>query len=862
MTLPLGLGVVRVASPAVLVALVALPLVFLGARSRKAVLAAGLRALAAAALILSLAGLYGESMRPERGVCIVAAIDVSASVQRAGVEAARAFLRQLVPALGPDDLLGAVVFAADAEVLARPSVRPPLARLLPPSEIALETGETDLAAALGRAAPLCPGEKQTALLLFTDGNETEGSLLAEAVLTEPRVPIYPIVPPSAALPPVAIRRVLAPTFAPENTVLPLEIVVENRSPARLTGAVRLTATGRPGPEEPAGKSARLHFVDLPPGVSVVPLPYRLVGPGQYLLEAELLPRPGLPPSPGPAHAAITVTRPIGALIVSQRATPVVATALADRGMHVEVVPPGELGARLRDHHLVVLDDVGRSGLSDAALAALADYVAGGGALVASGGQHLFGDPGFVGTPLERILPVELQSQTPEPKEREPIALELVIDRSNSMGYSSGPALGYGAKMEYAKRASLAVLDQLGTSDLVGAIAFDSQPYEIAPLVPLGEGGAALATRIRQLQYGGGTDFKEALDIARRHLLASGRRVRHVILLTDGDTNRRAADHDELIAALARDDVTVTTIRIGDDTVNLDLLNKISAGTGGQFHHAENVQVLPQLMISDARRFMDAAAGRRGARARIGEAGPLLAGLAEEDLPPVARWAITRPKPGAEIRLWVDTGERREPILATWQYELGRTAVVPLDFQAGAAAWAAWPGFEKLWAQLALWAIPPGLASDRHLEARRLRTGVLVRLTTLADEPGPFVLRLPPGPGDVPLRPSGRRAFSAIVPDLAAGVHPAVLRVGSGEEPLDVVVPASSPSGREYRSGAPNLALLERVAALTGGHVAPEPAAVLAARPGVRRRMRALETVLVPLALVLLLGDIAARRLIR
>jgi len=53
-----------------------------------------------------------------------------------------------------------------------------------------------------------------------------------------------------------------------------------------------------------------------------------------------------------------------------------------------------------------------------------------------------------------------------------------------------------------------------------------------------------------------------------------------------------------------------------------------------------------------------------------------------------------------------------------------------------------------------------------------------------------------------------------------------------------------------------------VAALTGGHVAPEPAAVLAARPGVRRRMRALETVLVPLALVLLLGDIAARRLIR
>ena len=121
---------------------------------------------------------------------------------------------------------------------------------------------------------------------------------------------------------------------------------------------------------------------------------------------------------------------------------------------------------------------------------------------------------------------------------------------------------------------------------------------------------ALAARIQQLQYGGGTDFKDALDIARRNLVESGRRVRHVILLTDGDTNRRADDHVDLIAALARDEITVTTIRIGSDTVNLELLDAISRATGGEFHHVEDVTALPQLMIRDTQRLIDAPRHRR------------------------------------------------------------------------------------------------------------------------------------------------------------------------------------------------------------------------------------------------------------
>src|SRR5439155_1119409 len=108
--------------------------------------------------------------------------------------------------------------------------------------------------------------------------------------------------------------------------------------------------------------------------------------------------------------------------------------------------------------------------------------------------------------------------------------------------------------------------------------------------------------------------------------------------------------------------------------------------------------------------------------RVCAGGTIPACITEDELPKFSGWAVPRPKPGAEVRLWVEAGERQDPLLATWQYELGRTAALPIDFQAGGAAWPTWRGFAKLWSQLTMWAAPHGPAADRHLEARRLPAG--------------------------------------------------------------------------------------------------------------------------------------------
>jgi Mg-chelatase subunit ChlD len=693
------------------------------ARWRGARRAAVLRAVAAVLLALVLAGVSVQRARPAGGSCVILAVDVSASVRHAGLDAAARLLPALGSALGPHDVVGAIVFAGEARVAAPPAPAAPTAQALAAAaeESGIDRDASDLSAAIRLASPLCPDGLQPALLLISDGQETRGNALAEATLGDHPMPVFPVTLDATELPVAVIRRVLAPPTVADRVPVPLEAVVESHAPAAVEAALVMAADDGAPLQVPA---------TLLPGLTVVALPYRARGPGRHGLDAALRFPPDGPLLPGAVHVSLDVVAAPHVVVGATRSSSVVGTALAERGMQVDVVTPAVLGSRLDRlgaGDVVVLDDVGHGDAAALDLPALARWVARGGALVVTGGPHLFGDPGWASSALAPVLPVEMLSQAPEPKEREPIALELVIDRSNSMGFSTRPdPSGEGEKMEYARRAALAVLDQLGSRDLVGAIAFDSQPYELGPLVPVADGRDALAMRIRALRHGGGTDFKDALDIARRNLVEADRPVRHIILLTDGDTNRRSDDHLDLIAALSRDDITVTTIRIGSDTGNLELLQQISRETGGEFHHVADATSLPQLMIRDTRRLIDAPGTLVNAPARVGEWGPMLAGLSEQELPVVARWAVTRLKDDAELRLYLDAGTRRDPLLATWQYQLGRVAVVPVDFQSGAAEWAGWEGFGTLWSQLVLWTLPPPAeAAARPLDdeavGRELRT---------------------------------------------------------------------------------------------------------------------------------------------
>src|SRR4029453_12885411 len=131
--------------------------------------------------------------RPAGGACVGLAIDVSTSVRRAGLEAAARALAAITPALRPSDVVGAIAFASGARVVAAPSATPPSpGGMIAAGEGAgLDPDASDLAAAVRLAAALCPDGTQAALVLASDGQETRGSALAEAALTNPPSPALP-----------------------------------------------------------------------------------------------------------------------------------------------------------------------------------------------------------------------------------------------------------------------------------------------------------------------------------------------------------------------------------------------------------------------------------------------------------------------------------------------------------------------------------------------------------------------------------------------------------------------------------------------------------------------------------------------
>ncbi|MFN8643271.1 MAG: VWA domain-containing protein [Candidatus Binatia bacterium] len=370
---------------------------------------------------------------------------------------------------------------------------------------------------------------------------------------------------------------------------------------------------------------------------------------------------------------------------------------------------------------------------------------------------------------------------------------------------------------------------------------------------------------------GGTDFFDALAQAHQQLAGARVHQRHIILLTDGDTNRAAVDeYDALVKQIAGDHIEVTTIRIGDNTVNLKLLEEISRRTGGEFHYVENARALPDLMLREATRALAPAAGGSDSYyPRVSDPHQLLQGLDEPSLPPLTGYAYATARPGAEVLLQVPRPDRRDPLLAVWQVGLGRVAAFTASPRDDAETWVAWPAFTKFWSQLAHWTARQHSDDEVAIDARR-HAGV-AELSVRAFGPSAdgatltARLALPDGATrDVPLVASAPRRFAARLLDLPPGRYPLTLvkRTANGavsQRTQVVTVPASDTAAdAELRRTEPDLALLGRLTSATGGELNASPADLLAREPGTRRAEYPLAPWLVPLTMLLFLADTAVR----
>jgi Ca-activated chloride channel family protein len=820
---------------------------------------ATLRALCVVALVAMLAGLRVPGRIAAQRVAVVAVLDESRSVSPDQQDWMRAQVEQLKSAMGSSDQLGIVGFGRDARLLA-PLTDP---RLLGSFGDGADAGATNIAGALTAAESLFAPEADKRIVLLTDGNETEDSAMTEVpAMLEDGVRIFSAAPPPSTTERIAVTNFYSPEAVRADQRFAFRIDVESESQSPVAATLKLyrddSAVG--------GES-----ITLQPGLNRFELPYRLEHPGAYLMSAEVSiapPRIALNPR---VEAPISVTGAPRILIVSTTPPESLVTALKLRNYQIDFVSPRSLSKNPADYlpyQLVILDDVPEGALATDAQHALNRYVADyGGGLVATG--DTLREDSLAGGDLEKALPVKFMPQPPPPS-REPIAVYLCIDRSNSMSYDSRyPAVRDGERIRYAKEAAIALLRQLDDTDFAGVIAFDSEPYVLAHLQQLGDDRGELENRIDRLQPGGGTDFKDALEIAEREILQSGIPVRQVILLTDGDTNRQYHDHDDLIAEFARQHIPVSTIRIGPDLANLELLQDFAQATGGIFYRVQDIEKLPLLLVGLTREAMNR---RKSDRTTVesGEATAMLSGIGIKDIPPIDYYAATEAKDGAQVALKVARADKTSPLLASWQYGLGRTAIFAADPDSLATlSWIRWNRYAEFWSQLASWTMRQG---DSGIFTMRIHGAPDGSITVEAEKADPdpvsnLVCRIT-GPGratDVAMTEAGASIYRGEVGPLPRGKYVATLMFKAGEsekviEQREFAAAGSIPADTaELRIKPPNLELLRRLATAT--HGAFDATAATIARHGDQTVAfrRSADPWLIPLVIMLFLGEVLVRR---
>lgn len=835
---------------------------WLGRRRAQPVAWIVLRCLACGAAIGAAAGLALQAAVPRDGVTLVVAQDVSASIESPGRAWQEETIADLRRRLSPYDRLAVVAFAGRAVVRHAPA-----APMLEPGAVELaaaDLGATDIETGLDAALDLITPERAGQVVLLSDGNETVGD--AARALARARwrqVPIHVGVPPRQTGLDTAVAKLVVPPLVGAGSVFPLHVSVRHRGVAT-KGSFELRIDGRVIGSE---------VIELHPGFNGIAVPYRFDEPGLYRVEARVHVDGDVRPANDVRQTTLSVAGQVRILLVTNQPRSALRRVLEAKGIAVEAVAPQAFaGTDLSTYHAILLDELNGDALSPAEQRRLEAYVYElGGGLIVAGGEATFGAAALLGSPLARLLPVTIEPRRPPRAERQPLSLILLIDRSNSMAYHvvrRSERSPTESKLVFAQQAAMAVLEQLRPEDRLGIIAFDSLSHELAPLAAVAGQRARLERAIARLEPSGGTDFFAGLQRAADQLALAPSGARHVILLTDGDTNRPPEGHAALLESLAARGITVTAIRIGDDQANLELLHEIATRTGGDFHHVENATALPELMLRDASAAMARLAqdGASYVPTVVGD-GQVVRGLGTDPVPPLYGYAVAKQRPGADVLLAIASDGRADPLLAVWQYGSGRVAALTASPRLDAELWVGWTDFGKLWSQLVRWSARAQVRGEHVLQVHRRGGQSELEIGTASDADEVLRVRLRPEPERVveaiAVR-QGPRRFRVALPDVPPGVYPLTLTMRSGSavgERVELVrIPAADDEEEgETRPVGPNRGLLERLATASGGSI-DSLSTALPERPLGRQRVRrGLDVVLIPLAIGALLLEVARRR---
>ncbi len=533
-----------------------------------------------------------------------------------------------------------------------------------------------------------------------------------------------------------------------------------------------------------------------------------------------------------------------------------AAMLCAAAMQYETVLPAQLpydAEQLRQYDGVVLVNVDYDAADEEQWAALdsAVRVLGRG-LTVIGGDSSYALGGYRGSKLEEMLPVtiDVRNKLDLPS----LALMLVIDKSGSM---SDGMFGT-TRLELAKEAAMRAAEVLTPNDQVGVIAFDDAAKWVVNLQKA-EDVEAIQNQIGTIRPGGGTAFFTALYEATYALMNAQAQQKHIIFLTDGEAGDTG--YLQLCDIMQQNDITLTTVAVGSGADQATLRTLAQQG-GGRAYAANEFDNLPKIFTKETYLVSGSYVQNRTFTPVITEQSAL---TDFEGFPQLSGYLAATEKSLATVSLMSD---REDPILAWWQYGAGRVVTFMADSR---GAWTSeflqWDQAAAFYGGMAAFTLP---GEEREGQLTTERQGDALRIVYTAPEGAQTGLStsvtalLPDGTQtQLALQESAPGVYEGEIAAAQLGAY--ALRVeqrdASGE--LQRVMEGGAVNGYsgEYDLRNQNAeSTLPYLSALTGGREITDSAEMLKSTHAVVRARRDLTQPLLWALMVLLLCDIALRRL--
>ncbi|CAM5198338.1 Putative glutamine amidotransferase OS=Ureibacillus acetophenoni OX=614649 GN=SAMN05877842_1257 PE=4 SV=1 [Ureibacillus acetophenoni] len=361
----------------------------------------------------------------------------------------------------------------------------------------------------------------------------------------------------------------------------------------------------------------------------------------------------------------------------------IANALGPNSIDFDVISstdlPNSLSSYLQ-YNAIIFDNIAGFKVGEAKMGVIEQAVKNFGVgFMMVGGESSFGLGGYYKTPIEQLLPVEMEVKG---KHQLPsLGLVIVLDRSGSM---------QGAKIQLAKEAAARSVELLRDGDTLGFIAFDDRPWEVIETKPLENREEAVNT-ILSIPPGGGTEIYSSLEMAYKNLSDLDLQRKHIILLTDGQS-ATSNSYEELIEEGKGNNITLSTVAIGSDA-DANLLEDLSEMGSGRFYSVIDETTIPSILSRETAMITRTYIEDNPFYPIIYQADGWNR-LFENGVPQMNAYIATTAKQTAMV---IAESEKEDPVLAEWQYGLGRTIAFTSDSTgAWTGDWARWDEWTNFW----------------------------------------------------------------------------------------------------------------------------------------------------------------------